>query len=219
VKAAEKSGGKAELNEAYDLLEHEVPDRVARLLRWLRQPKVRAVRWTVGVLLIVLSFFSFLPIIGIEFLPIGLMLIAQDVPFLRKPVARVMIWLERKWVALRQWWRGETSASKRKHNMSSEVQARFATRRDAELAIEHLVQQHGIDRAAITVRASGKANSAGSEPSGADIESGHPGVEKDGAPKLRGDVEVRVDCSGDRAAAVKKVLAELRQDAENGPPA
>jgi hypothetical protein len=36
--------------------------------------------------------------------------------------------------------------------MSSEVQARFATRRDAELAIEHLVQQHGIDRAAITGR-------------------------------------------------------------------
>jgi hypothetical protein len=51
---------------------------VARLLRWLRQPKV------------------------FSFLPIGLMLIALDVPFLRKPVARVMIWLERKWVALRQ---------------------------------------------------------------------------------------------------------------------
>ena len=93
--------------------------------------------------------------------------------------------------------------------MSSEVQARFATRRDAELAIEHLVQQHGIHRAAITVRAVGEANSAGSEPSGADIESGHPGVEKEASPKLRGDVEVRVDCSEDRAAAVKKVLAEL----------
>jgi hypothetical protein len=197
MKEAQKSTGQAELNEAYDRLEHEVPDRVARLLRWLRQPKVRAVRWSVGVLLIILSFFSFLPIIGIEFLPIGLMLIAQDVPFLRKPVARVMIWLERKWVDLRQWWRGETCSSKRKHNMS-EVQARFATRRDAELAVEHLVQQHGIDRAAITVRASGLANSAGSEPAGADIESGYSGVDKHGAPKLRGDVEVRVDCSDDR---------------------
>jgi hypothetical protein len=93
--------------------------------------------------------------------------------------------------------------------MSSEVQARFATRRDAELAVEHLVQQHGIDRAAITVRASGEANSAGSEPAGADIESGHPGVDKHGAPKLGGDVEVRVDCSDHRAEAVKKVLAEF----------
>jgi hypothetical protein len=29
---------------------------------------------------------------------------------------------------------------------------------------------------------------------GADIESGHPGVEKHGAPELRGAVEVSVDC-------------------------
>ena len=93
--------------------------------------------------------------------------------------------------------------------MGSGVQARFATRRDAELAVEHLVQQHGIDRADITVRATGEANSAGSEPAGADIESGHPGVEKDGSAKLRGDVEVRVDCSDDRAEAIKKVLAEF----------
>jgi hypothetical protein len=209
MRVAQKSSGQDELDEAYDRLEHEVPDRVARLLRWLRQPKVRAVRWTVGVLLIILSLFSFLPIIGIEFLPIGLMLIAQDVPFLRKPVARIMIWLERKWRALRQWWRGETCELKRKHSMGTGVQARFATRRGAELAVEHLVQQHGIDRADITVRASGEANSAGSKPAGADIESGHPGVEKDGSPKLRGDVEVRVDCSDDRAEDVKKVLAEL----------
>ena len=209
MKAAGKSSGEEQLNEACARLEHEVPDRVARLLRWLRQPKERVARWSVGVLLIVLSFFSFLPIIGIEFLPIGLMLIAQDVPFLRKPVARVMIWLERKWVALRQWWHGETSESERKHGMSSDVQARFATRRDAELAVEHLVQQHGIDRGDITVRASGDANTAGSEPAGADIESGHPGVKKDGSPKLRGDVEMRVDCSDDRVEAVRKVLAEL----------
>src|SRR5688572_23021627 len=100
MKAAGKSSGQQQLNEACDRLEHEVPDRVARLLRWLRQPKERVARWSVGILLIVLSFFSFLPVIGIEFLPIGLMLIAQDVPFLRKPVARVMMWLERKWVAL-----------------------------------------------------------------------------------------------------------------------
>jgi hypothetical protein len=89
------------------------------------------------------------------------------------------------------------------------VQARFATRRDAERPVEHLVQQHGIDRGAITVCAAGEANSASSEPAGPDIESGHPGVEKEASPQLRSDVEVRVDCSEDRAAAVKNVLAEL----------
>jgi hypothetical protein len=100
------SSGREELNEAYDRLEHEVPDRVAKILRWLRDPKARTVRLTVGVVLIILSFFWFLPIIGIEFLPIGLLLVAHDIPFLRKPVARGFIWLERKWVALRRWWSG-----------------------------------------------------------------------------------------------------------------
>ena len=38
-------------------------------------------------------------------LPVGLLLIAQDVPFLRKPVGRAMVWLERKWVALRRRWK------------------------------------------------------------------------------------------------------------------
>lgn len=48
---------------------------------------------------------SFLPVLGFEFIPIGLLLIAQDVPFLRKPVGEFTLWLERKWVALRRWWR------------------------------------------------------------------------------------------------------------------
>lgn len=99
-----QSSGREELNEAYDRLEHEVPDRVAKILRWLRDPEARTVRLTVGVLLIILSFFWFLPIIGLEFLPIGLLLVAHDIPFLRKPVARSFIWLDRKWVALRRWW-------------------------------------------------------------------------------------------------------------------
>ena len=51
---------------------------------------------------IVASFFWFLPVIGVEFLPIGLLLIAQDVPFLRRPVARLMLWLEERWRALRR---------------------------------------------------------------------------------------------------------------------
>jgi hypothetical protein len=41
----------------------------------------------------------------VELIPIGLLLLAQDVPFLRKPVARGTLWLERKWRALRRWWR------------------------------------------------------------------------------------------------------------------
>ena len=58
-----------------------------------------------GVLFILGGLLWFLPVVGIEMLPVGLLLIAQDVPFLRRPVGRFMIWLERKWVALRRRWK------------------------------------------------------------------------------------------------------------------
>jgi hypothetical protein len=44
-----------------------------------------------------------LPVLGVELIPIGLLLIAQDVPPLREPVARMTLWLERQWVRLRHW--------------------------------------------------------------------------------------------------------------------
>jgi hypothetical protein len=86
-------------------LQHETPDRVARAIRWLRNPKSRRIRIPLGLALIVSGFFGFLPVLGFEFIPLGLLLIAQDVPFLRKPVGKATLWLEHKWVALRTWWR------------------------------------------------------------------------------------------------------------------
>lgn len=94
--------GKELLDRAFDGLERETPDRVTRMIRWVRDPKSRWIRLPLGILCIVASFFWFLPVVGVEFLPIGLLLIAQDVPFLRKPAALMMLWLERKWVALRR---------------------------------------------------------------------------------------------------------------------
>ena len=97
--------GGRELDRAFEGLEEEVPDCVSRAIRWLRDPKARWIRLPVGVLFILGSLLWFLPVLGIEMLPIGLLLIAQDVPFLRRPGGRAMLWLERKWVALRQRWR------------------------------------------------------------------------------------------------------------------
>jgi hypothetical protein len=93
-----------ELDQAFDGLEKEVPDRVSRAIRWLHVPAARWARIPLGVLFILGGLLSFLPVLGIELLPIGLLLIAQDVPFLRRPVGRAMIWLEGKWVALRRRW-------------------------------------------------------------------------------------------------------------------
>lgn len=93
------------MDKAYEGLGHETPDRAARAIRWLRDPNSRWVRLPLGLLLIAGGFFGFLPILGFEFISLGLLLIAQDVHFLREPVGSLAIWLEHKWVALRRWWK------------------------------------------------------------------------------------------------------------------
>ena len=97
--------GQQTLDRAYEGLEREAPDRVSRAIRWLRDPKARWIRIPLGVLFIIGSMLWFLPVVGIEMLPLGLLLIAQDVPFLRKPVGRLLIWLEERWIALKRWWK------------------------------------------------------------------------------------------------------------------
>jgi len=97
--------GKELLDRAFEGLEKQAPDRVTRAIRWVRNPKSRWVRVPIGILCIIASFFWFLPVIGLEYLPIGLLLIAQDVPFLRRPVAIFMLRLERKWASLRRRYR------------------------------------------------------------------------------------------------------------------
>lgn len=42
---------------------------------------------------------SFLPVLGLWMLPLGLVLFAQDVPVLQKPMAKTLGWVERKWIA------------------------------------------------------------------------------------------------------------------------
>ena len=83
----------------------------------------------------------------------------------------------------------------------------FNTRREAELAVEHLVQEHGIERADVFIEAP-DANSAGVVAAGADRESGHPGVKKSGRPALTGAIEVSVQCGQDDAGTVESALRE-----------
>ncbi|MDO9561141.1 MAG: hypothetical protein Q7J60_05955, partial [Bradyrhizobium sp.] len=52
-----------------------------------------------AILLMVGGVFSFLPVLGLWMLPLGLVLFAQDVPFLQTPMARALGWIEHKWEA------------------------------------------------------------------------------------------------------------------------
>ena len=47
--------------------------------------------------------FSILPGLGIWMLPLGLLLMASDVPFLRRPVGHLTIRGADRWAAFRQW--------------------------------------------------------------------------------------------------------------------
>lgn len=86
--------------------------------------------------------------------------------------------------------------------MGKTIVGTFPTRREVELAVEHLVQDYGLDRTDIFIQPQGGENSAGVSPTGADVESGHPGIEKHGDPALGGAIEVSVDMNEDETDAV-----------------
>jgi hypothetical protein len=90
---------KAELDRHFEWIAARLPNRAGQFVRWLRQPSSRLVRIPLSALLILGGIFSFLPILGLWMLPLGLMLVAQDVPFLQQPLANALGWIERKWMS------------------------------------------------------------------------------------------------------------------------
>jgi hypothetical protein len=88
---------KRELDRHFAWFESKLPPRPAKFVAWIRKPSSILVRIPLAILLIVGGIFSFLPILGLWMLPLGLLLFAQDVPVLQKPLARMLGWIERKW--------------------------------------------------------------------------------------------------------------------------
>jgi hypothetical protein len=73
-----------------------LPERLQSTVRWLRRPSSRWVRIPAGLLLVVASLLSILPFFGLWMLPLGLMLLAEDVPPLRRARERLLAWIERR---------------------------------------------------------------------------------------------------------------------------
>ena len=74
----------------------------AGFLDWVRRPSSRLVRIPLGLVLIFGGVFSFLPVLGIWMLPLGLLVLALDLPFLRGPVNRLILWGQRKFALWRR---------------------------------------------------------------------------------------------------------------------
>jgi hypothetical protein len=90
------------LERQLDKIEDQLPDIATSWLVWLRQPRHRLVRIPVGIVLVIGSVFSILPVLGLWMLPVGLMLLAIDVPFLQRPTVAMLRWIERTWSSLRR---------------------------------------------------------------------------------------------------------------------
>jgi hypothetical protein len=78
---------------------HDPPTRreriisaVRRTVEWADRKLPRGVRSVLGLLLIAAGIFGFLPILGFWMIPLGISLIALDIPPLRR---RLFDWLER----------------------------------------------------------------------------------------------------------------------------
>jgi hypothetical protein len=70
---------------------------------------MHVVRIPLALLLIVGGVFSFLPILGLWMLPLGLAVLAVDVPPLKKPVGDLLVRLQR-WISnVRRRWRRKPS--------------------------------------------------------------------------------------------------------------
>jgi 4-alpha-glucanotransferase len=91
-----------ELDRIIERYQAKMPAWMARFVTWIRKPELRITRIISGVLLVLLGFVGFLPILGFWMVPLGLLLLAQDVAFLRRPVVRAIEWCERKWRGWRQ---------------------------------------------------------------------------------------------------------------------
>ena len=83
--------------------------------------------------------------------------------------------------------------------MSRTITAEFATRREAELAVERLVQELGVPRESVAVAPAAAENTAGVAPSGSDREAGAPSRETRDDAALAGAIRLTAKIDGDPA--------------------
>ena len=99
----------AELTAAWDTrvlhLTSKLTASLASVVNWLREPKHLLVRVIAAALFILGGVFSILPVLGVWMLPLGLGLLAEDVPGMKPPLEKASVWLIEKWQELLAKWR------------------------------------------------------------------------------------------------------------------
>ncbi|MGV3651012.1 MAG: hypothetical protein ACO1OK_06270, partial [Devosia sp.] len=67
----------ARLNRQFERISRRFP-LTARFISWVRKPSSRILRIPLGIVLVLGGIFSFLPVLGIWMLPLGLLMLAID---------------------------------------------------------------------------------------------------------------------------------------------
>ena len=95
--------------------------------------------------------------------------------------------------------------------MSKTIKGTFDTRRQADMVVERLVQELGVERTDIFVVAAGDTNSDGVKAAGSDREAGAPSPEARDDGAHEGAVEVSLDLNedGDIAEKVQAAFDEF----------
>ena len=88
--------GKDELIREIDRLEGHLPGWAVRLLQATLAPGAVWIRVPITLALVASGFVGFLPVLGFWMLPLGLALLAVDMPFLRRPMARLLAFINGK---------------------------------------------------------------------------------------------------------------------------
>lgn len=79
-----------------DRLIDRLPRGLQPTVRWLRRPSSRWVRFPAGVLLVLGGLAFILPFLGLWMLPLGLVLLSEDVPPLQRMNDRILDWIEHR---------------------------------------------------------------------------------------------------------------------------
>jgi len=73
-----------------------LPPRMRSVIRWLRRPSSRWARIPAGLLFCLGGLLWILPVLGLWMLPLGLVLLAEDIPALRRMTDRALHWIEHR---------------------------------------------------------------------------------------------------------------------------
>lgn len=68
---------------------------------WIKHPKWKWLRPPLGVVLVILGMFGFLPVLGFWMIPLGLAILAIDFAW----AERALDWLTAKWRSIEALWR------------------------------------------------------------------------------------------------------------------